>query len=88
MRKKQSILKLIFQVAMIFGLIVSFTSTTMAAGNVKKGKRKYSEFCTPCHGKNGQGDGTRMLVEKPHLLLWVLPCLVLCKILKNVLLVI
>ncbi len=64
MRQKKNILKIIVQTAMILGLVVSFASTSIAAGNVKKGKRKYNEFCTPCHGKNGQGDGTRMKVEK------------------------
>ncbi len=64
MKYRQSTLGIVVRFAMIFALIISFAATSMAAGNVKKGKRKYDEFCTPCHGKNGQGDGTRMLVEK------------------------
>jgi len=64
MKKNQSTLKTVVQIAMAFGLIVCFSTTTLAAGDVKKGKRKYNEFCTPCHGKEGKGNGTRMLVEK------------------------
>ena len=82
MKKKQSILKLIIQVAMVFGLIVSFTATTMAAGNVKKGKRKYNEFCTPCHGKNGQGDGTTHAASPPTRALRALSVLTITGIAK------
>ena len=64
MEKKLNFLAKFGQAAMIFTIIISFSTTAMAAGNVKKGKRKYDEYCTPCHGKNGQGDGTRMKVEK------------------------
>lgn len=46
------------------GLIVSLSIPVLGAGNPKRGKRIYDQFCTPCHGKNGQGDGTRMKVEK------------------------
>ena len=46
------------------GLLIAFTVPCFAAGNVKRGKRQYDQFCTPCHGKNGAGDGTRMKVEK------------------------
>ena len=64
MKTQKNRTKIIVQLAMIFGIIACFTATSMAAANVKKGKRRYDEFCTPCHGKNGQGDGTRMKVEK------------------------
>ncbi len=50
--------------ALAAGLILSLAVPCFAAGNVKRGKRQYDQFCTPCHGKNGQGDGTRMKVEK------------------------
>jgi mono/diheme cytochrome c family protein len=46
------------------GLLIAFTTSCFAAGNVKRGKRQYDQYCTPCHGKNGTGDGTRMKVEK------------------------
>ena len=64
MKTRRNRTKIVVQLAMIFGIIACFTATSMAAANVKKGKRRYNEFCTPCHGKNGQGDGTRMKVEK------------------------
>ncbi len=46
------------------GLIVSFSVPAFAAGNAKRGKRLYDQYCTPCHGSKGEGDGTRMKVEK------------------------
>ena len=49
---------------LVAGLLLSFTTPALAAGDVKRGKRQYDQFCTPCHGKNGEGDGTRMKIEK------------------------
>ncbi len=46
------------------GLLLSFTIPALAAGDAKRGKRQYDQYCTPCHGKNGAGDGTRMKIEK------------------------
>ncbi len=34
------------------------------AGDANKGKRQYDQFCVPCHGKSGMGDGTRVNIEK------------------------
>ncbi len=46
------------------GLIVALSLPCFGAGNPKRGKRQYNQYCTPCHGKTGHGDGTRMKVEK------------------------
>lgn len=48
----------------IAAMILSVAMPCFGGGNVKKGKRNYDQFCTPCHGKEGKGDGTRVLVEK------------------------
>jgi len=48
----------------IAALIFSVAMPCFGAGNVKKGKRNYDQYCTPCHGKEGKGDGTRVMVEK------------------------
>jgi len=63
MKRKAGHLKLLVAVLTV-GLLVSLSMPAFAAGNVKRGKRLYDQYCTPCHGKNGQGDGTRMKVEK------------------------
>lgn len=39
-------------------------STAAGPGNPVTGKRHYDQFCVPCHGKAGKGDGTRVTVEK------------------------
>jgi len=33
------------------------------AGDPKSGERLYKQYCVPCHGKEGRGDGTRVTVE-------------------------
>ncbi len=45
-------------------VLVGMSVPGYAAGNAKRGKRQYDQYCTPCHGKKGEGDGTRMKVEK------------------------
>lgn len=35
-----------------------------AAGDPAKGRRKYQEYCSQCHGNEGKGDGTRVQVEQ------------------------
>ncbi|MEN8191008.1 MAG: cytochrome c [Thermodesulfobacteriota bacterium] len=64
MKQRLKMLRTIIRTTFVIGLIVGFAGTSLAAGDVKRGKRKYNEFCTPCHGSDGQGDGTRMKVEK------------------------
>ncbi len=47
--------------AVVAGLIV-FLFTVAAfsqQGDPKRGKRIYNQFCVPCHGQYGKGDGTR-----------------------------
>ena len=63
MKRKSGYAQLLVSVLTV-GLIVSLSVPAFAAGNAKRGKRLYDQYCTPCHGKNGQGDGTRMKVEK------------------------
>ncbi len=50
--------------SVIGSMIIGLGFSCFAAGNVKQGKRNYAQYCTPCHGKEGKGDGTRMVVEK------------------------
>jgi len=45
-------------------LILGLVIPCFGAGNIKRGKRNYDQYCTPCHGKEGKGDGTRVTVEK------------------------
>ena len=47
------------------GLILSFS--TIARADTEQGKRLYQENCTPCHGKlgKGDGDGARSLPVRP-----------------------
>ena len=41
-------------------LIIFVTgSDSFAAGNVKRGARIYQQYCTPCHGQEGNGRGPR-----------------------------
>ncbi len=63
MKRKSGYAKLLVSVLTV-GMIVGLGVPVSAAGNAKRGKRLYDQYCTPCHGKNGQGDGTRMKVEK------------------------
>ncbi len=50
--------------ALATGLLIALSLPSYGAGDAKKGRRKYAEYCTPCHGKNGEGDGTRMKIER------------------------
>jgi len=60
MKKKQYLLTLLLTAA----LSLSLSLPCFAAGDPKKGKRKYNEYCAQCHGKSGKGDGTRVKIEK------------------------
>ena len=54
-------------VCLALGLILIFAwagSITARSGNPEKGKRVYDQYCVPCHGKEGKGNGTRVTVEK------------------------
>ena len=57
-------LKLFLIAGLALTILVGMSSTCLAQGSAKKGKRLYNQFCTPCHGKLGKGDGTRAKVEK------------------------
>lgn len=47
-------------VIIVLGLLTVFSLTAYTGqGDVKKGKRIYEQFCVPCHGLEGKGDGTR-----------------------------
>ncbi len=61
--KKQNRLGRVFMSILIIGLTIALSVPSFAAGNAKRGKRKYNQFCTPCHGKLGNGQGTRATVE-------------------------
>lgn len=52
-------------VIMVLGLLTAFSVTAYTGqGDVKKGKRVYEQFCVPCHGLEGKGDGTRGKSER------------------------
>ncbi len=39
-------------------------NTVMAAGNLKNGGKIYRQYCVPCHGQLGTGDGDRYKNEQ------------------------
>ena len=45
-------------------LLIRVGMTIGGPGNPGKGKRIYDQYCAPCHGKFGKGDGTRVTVEQ------------------------
>jgi mono/diheme cytochrome c family protein len=45
-------------------LLVYSTNAFSQQGNPKKGKRIYDQYCVPCHGQKGLGDGTRGTYEQ------------------------
>jgi len=48
----------------ILGVLPAFLSVAYSQkGDVKKGKRIYEQYCVPCHGEMGKGDGTRGMIE-------------------------
>ena len=49
------------QIAIILCVVIGFFagSNSFAAGNVKRGARIYQQYCTPCHGQEGNGRGPR-----------------------------
>ena len=50
---------------LVFVLLLAWTGSTIGGpGTSAKGKRIYDQYCAPCHGKLGKGDGTRVTVEK------------------------
>jgi len=54
-----------FMVASVVALLIlGLVIPCFGAGNIKRGKRNYDQYCVPCHGKEGKGDGTRVEVEK------------------------
>lgn len=58
--KREAILGL----ALAAMLLTGWTTEGRAAGDPAKGKRKYHEYCIPCHGREGKGDGTRAQIEQ------------------------
>ena len=55
-----------YKVTLIVVIVMVFFSSVIAfskQGNPQKGKRIYSQFCVPCHGQYGKGDGTRAYSE-------------------------
>jgi len=55
-----------YSVALVFviGLVFSFSVIAFSQqGDAKKGKRIYNQYCVPCHGQYGNGDGTRAYSE-------------------------
>ena len=56
-----------FRLYLGLGLILLLIQAGMSIGgfgNPVKGKRIYDQYCVPCHGKFGKGDGTRVTVEQ------------------------
>jgi len=51
-------------IIIVLGLVFTFSVLAFSKqGDVKKGKRIYEQFCVPCHGIEGKGDGTRGRIE-------------------------
>jgi mono/diheme cytochrome c family protein len=56
--------KLLFITVMASAILMaSFTLYAAEIGS-RQGARIYGQYCTPCHGKKGQGDGTRARSEQ------------------------
>lgn len=51
-------------ILMAAGLVVIPAIRGFTAGDPKQGQRTYNQYCVPCHGKEGRGDGTRAMVEQ------------------------
>ena len=51
-------------IAVILGMTLVPAIAGFAAGNPKKGERIYNQYCVPCHGRTGHGDGTRAKTER------------------------
>ena len=47
-------------------LILALPLTSRARGNPKNGARLYNQFCVPCHGSLGNGQGNRAMIEGLH----------------------
>jgi len=45
-------------------IIDKLTAKAEFTADPGKGARLYSQYCAPCHGKNGDGDGDRAKMEK------------------------
>ena len=55
----------ILYMGLVLVLLLAWSGKTIGGpGTPNKGKRIYDQYCVPCHGKNGKGDGTRVTVEK------------------------
>ena len=57
MRKMKKIR--IFLLCWLLSLSVCYVSCCLAAANPQRGSRIYQQFCTPCHGQEGNGRGPR-----------------------------
>ncbi len=52
-------------IIVIFSMVLVFSSLSYSKeGDPKKGKRIYTQYCVPCHGKFGKGEGTRGMYEQ------------------------
>lgn len=48
----------------VIGMVLFSTAVAFSEqGDPIKGKRIYNQFCVPCHGQYGKGDGTRAYSE-------------------------
>ena len=52
----------ILLLSILFSVVCCLT-TVHAKGNRANGARLYNQFCVPCHGKLGNGQGNRALIE-------------------------
>lgn len=61
MKKTEHIVFIMVVIACIF----SFSTIVYSQkGDPKNGKRIYGQYCVPCHGPEGKGDGTRAKFEQ------------------------
>ena len=59
-----SVRKVQFVVMTVFFSILFISFPAMAGGDAKHGKRLYGQYCVPCHGQLGAGDGDRYKNER------------------------
>ncbi len=60
--ERSSLYKKTFAVMLVLLLAFSVLAYSKQ-GNIKSGKRTYDQYCVPCHGQVGKGDGTRGRLE-------------------------
>jgi mono/diheme cytochrome c family protein len=52
-------MKQMLSLALFCAIVLLFSNSLWAGGDAKRGARIYQQYCTPCHGQEGNGRGPR-----------------------------